>query len=140
MTRDVVIAPPWLSLADAWKVLSREKIRHLPVVERGELVGIVSDRDLLLAASGTAAHPSFPAETVAEAMTTHPVTCAPETSIAEAASLMIDKKIDALPVVTGGSHLVGLVTSTDLLMLLLEREPLRALPFDFHLSEAAFAA
>jgi CBS domain-containing protein len=52
---------------------------------------------------------------------------------------MIDKKLDALPVVSS-ARLVGLVTSTDLLMLLLDRAPECALPFDFRVAEATLAA
>jgi acetoin utilization protein AcuB len=141
MTRDVLTVPPWLPIADAWRILSRERIRHLPVVEHGRLVGILSDRDLLLA--GTADDKAddlvFPNETVGTILTPRPITCNPATTVAEAARIMIDKKIDALPVVSG-VRLIGLVTSTDLLMLLLERAPECALPFDFRVAEATLVA
>ena len=141
MTRDVLTIPPWLPIAYAWRILGRERIRHLPVVDHGQLVGIISDRDLLLAGEADAGADDlvFPSKTVAEILTPRPITCSPATTVAEAARMMIDKKIDALPVVSGGK-LVGLVTSTDLLMLLLERAPECALPFDFHVMQAAFAA
>jgi CBS domain-containing protein len=53
MTRDVIIVTPELALATAWRVMTREHIRHLPVVRAGALVGMLSDRDVL--ARGTIA-------------------------------------------------------------------------------------
>ena len=140
MTRDVVVANVSLPIAAAWTVLERERVRHLPVVEQGVLVGIVSDRDLLLTASrADAGKLSFPDKVLGEIMSTAVVTCTANTSVAEAARLMIDKKIDALPVVAG-SRLVGIVTSTDLLGLLLEYAPAQSLPFDFRVEEIALVA
>ena len=137
MTRDVVVVPPEFSLASAWRVMSREHIRHLPVVRAGALVGILSDRDVLpratLAKDGTL---HIPAEVVVgEAMTPTPMqTCEPSTSVGDLVRMMTEKKIDAIPVVRG-LRLIGLVTTTDLLLLLLDREEARPLPFEFRLIE-----
>jgi acetoin utilization protein AcuB len=140
MTRDVIVVPPRLQLADAWRILQRENIRHLPVAESGRLAGILSDRDLLRAGTPTeSGELAFGKQMVAEIMTTRPQVCAPSTSVAEAARLMADRKIDALPVVHG-DRLVGLVTSTDLLLLLIDRAPELALPFDFRVTETVLAA
>ena len=140
MTREVIVAPPTLSVADAWGILRRENIRHLPIMESNQLVGMVSDRDLLCAGdllqSGELA---FWEQTVAEIMTKAPIVCTPHTSVAVAAQLMTERKIDALPVVSDG-RLVGLVTSTDLLLLLADQAPVYALPFDFRVRETAMVA
>ncbi len=138
MTRDVIVAPPELTLANAWRVMQRERVRHLPVVRAGALVGMLSDRDVLargtLAAGGRLhvdAH-----LLVGEAMTPTPlVTCEASTDVAELARTMTDEKIDAVPVVHG-LRLVGLVTSTDLLLLLVEQKSPLPLPFDFRLVDA----
>ncbi|MGH7328767.1 MAG: CBS domain-containing protein, partial [Polyangiaceae bacterium] len=106
----------------------------------GLLVGIVSDRDFLTAGrSHASGEIVFPKQTVAEIMTMKPIVCSPSSTIAEAAKLMTSKKIDALPVVAK-DRLVGLITSTDLLRLLVDSAPADALPFEFHLTEADLAA
>ena len=132
MTRDVVYVPPELSLTLAWNILQRWRIRHLPVVSGGVLRGILSDRDVLLRATaspdGTIHVPEMP---VALAMTPQPITCRPSTPIADVARTMIEHKIDSVVVVDGNGGLAGLVTATDLLMLLLAGDPQRRLPYDF---------
>lgn len=138
MTRDVIVVPPELTLATAWRVMTREHIRHLPVVRAGALVGMLSDRDVL--ARGTIANDGKvkvePHIVVGEAMTPTPLeTCEISADIGDLARVMTEKKIDAVPVVKG-LRLVGLVTSSDLLELLLDQhdEP-EPLPFEFRLIE-----
>ena len=137
MTRDVIVVPPELALLDAWRIMTREHIRHLPVVRAGALIGMLSDRDILsrgtLRKDGTLDVPT--AIIVADAMTPTPIkTCDASTQVAEIARTMTDEKIDAIPVVRG-LRLVGLVTSTDLLYLLIQRDEARPLPFDFRVVE-----
>jgi CBS domain-containing protein len=140
MTRDVIVVPPELTLATAWRVMTREHIRHLPVVRAGALIGMLSDRDVLL--RGTLGKNGSihvePHLVVGEAMTPTPIaTCEASTDVGELVRTMLDKKIDALPVVKG-LRLVGLVTSTDLLSLLLDRgdrTEADPLPFEFRLIE-----
>jgi CBS domain-containing protein len=143
MTREVIVVPPELALADAWAIMKRERIRHLPVGGGGELLGIVSDRDVLLRASmrdegGEAT--IDPRLLVASAMTPAPYVCGPTTPVEELVRVMTEKKIDAVPVVSSSDRLVGLVTSTDLLLLLLSSDEARPLPFDFRVHEAAAAS
>jgi len=135
MTRDVIVVPPELTLANAWRVMKREHVRHLPVVRAGALVGMLSDRDVLARATlgkDGELHVE-PHVVVGEAMATTPIeTCEPSTDIAAIAQTMTEKKVDAVPVVRG-LRLIGLVTSTDLLSLLLDRTEPEPLPFDFRL-------
>ncbi|MBS2019546.1 MAG: CBS domain-containing protein [Deltaproteobacteria bacterium] len=135
MTRDVIVVPPELSLASAWRVMTSRDIRHLPVVRAGALIGMLSDRDVMIRSTMTEDGVLVPAPDliVGEAMTTTPlVSCEPQTDVRELVRIMIGQKIDAIPVVHG-LRLVGLVTSTDLLALLLgQPEPL-TIPFDFRL-------
>lgn len=87
-------------------------IRHLPVIDdRGRLVGVVSDRDVLKALAGK--RPG----TVADIMTREVVTIAPDAEAHEAALLMLDLKISSLPVIDDAGALVGVVTQTDYLEL-----------------------
>ena len=124
MTRDVVVVSPTVSVGAAAHLMKRLNIRHLPVIDDGRLVGILSDRDLLTHGSGVAC---------AEAMTAAPVTCSPEASVGRVAQLMLEYKIDSMPILTPSGRLTGLVTSTNLLGLLVDREQAQVLPFDFRL-------
>jgi acetoin utilization protein AcuB len=138
MTRDVIVVPPELTLANAWRVMTHERIRHLPVVRAGALIGILSDRDILARGSLDAdATLHVPHHTlVGEAMTPTPIeTCDASTDVATLVRTMTEKKIDAIPVVKG-LRLVGLVTTTDLLYLLLQPDSeAEVLPFEFRLIE-----
>jgi len=106
---------PGASLAEARALLDQYRIRHLPVVEEGRLVGIITDRDLRSAASAA----SLEQGTVGEAMTRNVITVAPETPVQEAAKLMVSHRIGGLPVLKGGA-LVGIITETDLLKAFVE--------------------
>ena len=114
------------TLALAKDTMERERIRHCPVVEREELVGVVSQRDLYRVSLGSGMR--FEENTQKEFLKTvavkdvmsHPaVTVTADASIREAARLMVAKKIGCLPVLDAGK-LVGLITETDLLKELLE--------------------
>lgn len=95
-------------------------IRHLPVVDdRGRLVGVVSDRDLLHVRG---------AKRVSEVMTRDIQTVRPETSAADAATIMLDNKISSVLVVDEADTLVGMVTQTDYLDL--ARRSLLGLPLE----------
>ena len=102
-------------------VISLGRIRHIPVVEKGKLVGLLSERDLI----GAAANRIFglnqksksallKTESVKSIMKKRLVTVTPDTLIKDAARLMADKKIGCVPVISAGA-LVGLVTTTNVL-------------------------
>jgi CBS domain-containing protein len=105
-------------------IMSLGRIRHLPVLDDGKVVGVVTQRDLFSA--GLAAALGYGSRTqatllktvrVKEVMSKPAVTVLPETSVKEAAQRMIEKKIGCVPVVEGEA-LVGLVTETDMLRLI----------------------
>lgn len=140
MIRDVLIVAPETSLETAWRVMQRHRVRHLLVVSGGSLLGILSDRDVLVRASlADDGAVVVPLVAVASAMTLSPVTCEADTSVGAIAALMIDRRLDAVPLVSAADSLVGLVTSTDLLALLAERPPEERLPFRFAVEEAVEA-
>lgn len=123
MQGNVVTITPKTTLPEALALVRHRGIRHLPVVEDGELVGIVSDRDLKRAMASPAT--SLEAHeltyllnrlSIAEIMTRSVITIAPMFPVEEAARLMVKEKISALPVTDGG-RLVGIVTETDVLEL-----------------------
>jgi CBS domain-containing membrane protein len=115
-----------LSLAD--DLMQQERIRHLPVLdEDGELVGIVSQRDLFRGALARALGYGETAQrrmlgmlVVKEVMSTQLVTVGPDAPIADAARTMVDRKIGCLPVVEGGK-LVGILTESDFVEVLAGR-------------------
>lgn len=132
MTREVVVVPPSLLIANCWSIMQAKRIRHLPVVDAGRIVGILSDRDLLRVGNVLpSGELGFVRRHVADIMTLTPIVCAPDTSVAEAARIMTEKQIDALPVAVDG-RLIGLVTSSDLLNLLHESAE-ASLPFAFQI-------
>lgn len=132
MTRDVVVVGTQMPLKAAWGLMQQQRIRHLLVVLGGSLVGILSDRDVLLRATARAdGTVEVPADPVALAMTPAVVTCGPDAKVSDLASLMIDRKIDAIPVLGKAGTLIGLVTSSDLLALIHEDGAASVLPFDF---------
>lgn len=121
------------TLAQARALLHSHRIRHLPVVEGDRLLGILTDRDIRQASPSSAAGISpdrtaaFLAQIpVTEAMVRDVRTVSPYTTVEEAARLMIEHKIGCLPV-TEADRLVGIITETDILGVLVDvmgiREP-----------------
>jgi acetoin utilization protein AcuB len=121
MTENPTTVSPNDTLRTAIEKMSKIGCRRLPVVEGGQVVGIVANLDVREALnSPIVLHERWQDEqlldhsTVAACMTLEPLIVTPETSVVEAARLMRDRKIGGLPVVDGGT-LVGIVTETDLL-------------------------
>jgi acetoin utilization protein AcuB len=124
MQSDVVTAAPDTRLGQVLRLLLPRGFRHVPVVDDGALVGIISDRDVKqalasLAGAGVAGPELERARerlTATEIMQRAVTTIAPTYTVEEAARLMATQKISALPVTEGG-RLVGIVTETDVLEL-----------------------
>jgi acetoin utilization protein AcuB len=115
MSTELMTVGPGDSARRAWELMRDRRIRHLPVLEGGRLVGILSDRDL----RGVLLSPGLVGASVRELMTERPTTVVPDAPVEDAASLLVVKKIGCLPVVEG-ERLVGIVTETDLLAVLVE--------------------
>ena len=112
MTAPVVFAAPATTVGDARLLQRRARIRHLPVLQNGLLVGIVSDRDLRGARDDSAA--------VADVMTLTVFVLSPETSLRQAARIFRERRFDAMPVLRG-RELVGMVSVVDVARALEER-------------------
>ena len=116
MTKQVVALDSAVPIGDVTTLMEQRGIRHFPIVEEGELVGIVSDRDLRTVGSE---HPkakegvSFKDE-VAKMMNAPVITAHPRDPIEEAAKVLCENKIGAMPVLQEG-ELVGIVTAVDFL-------------------------
>jgi acetoin utilization protein AcuB len=121
MTRNVITAPPGMSLALAQRLMDDHRIRHLPVVQEGQLVGLVSDRDIRQALPSptttlTQAEFTYKMGTLAIAtcMTREVVTVPPEVDMVQGMRQLLAGPYGCVPVLTGG-QLVGIVTAIDLL-------------------------
>lgn len=125
MRKNFVTVTPTESLLEADRIMRLARIRHLPVVVGGRLVGILSHRDVLDASLARLEH-CEPADRVdhlrgipiAKVMQTNPYTADRTSTLADAARRMLRLKIGCLPVVHAGregEELVGLITESDLL-------------------------
>lgn len=120
MTTDVISVPPGTTLPEALTLMREKHIRRLPVVDEGRLVGIVTYGDLREAgpsdATGLSIHEIgylLQRLGVEKLMTRKPITVHPDTALTEAARLMLQHKIGALPVLRDG-QLVGIITESDI--------------------------
>jgi CBS domain-containing membrane protein len=124
MTPDVTTLQRNDKLTLAEDVMQLGRIRHLPVLEDdGELVGIVSQRDLfrsaLSQALGFGAHAQrklLDTLVVKDVMGTEVITTTPDTPLVEAARVLTERKIGCLPVIEAG-RLVGIITEGDFVAL-----------------------
>jgi acetoin utilization protein AcuB len=126
MSHSIVFVAPETSITDALNLMRSEHVRRLPVLKRGKLVGIVSDKDLLNASPSPATSLSvweltylLGKLTIGEIMTKDVLTVTEDTPIEEAARIMADYKIGGMPVMRG-AEVVGMITETDLFKVFLE--------------------
>ena len=117
MTRNLMTLSPEASVAEALALCRERRIRHIPILEEGRLVGIVSDRDLRDASPAL----GDPERTkalqkirVGEVMTQEVTTIDPQDFIENAAQEMYELKIESLPVVAE-EGLLGIITSSDMM-------------------------
>lgn len=121
MTQNPLTARLGTSVFEAIRTLESEQIRHLPITEAGELIGIVSDRDLLRFSHSALLEDPDAARTrlqvpVSEIMTADPACIAPEDDIDDAIDLMLENRIGALPVVDEAEgRLVGILSYVDVM-------------------------
>jgi acetoin utilization protein AcuB len=117
MAREIVTLSPDETAATALALCRERRIRHLPILQEGRLVGIVSDRDL------RSSTPAFGDQEraaalqrvmVEDVMAREVLTADPEDPIEQAANTMRERKIGCLPVLEGG-ELVGIITASDVM-------------------------
>jgi len=119
MTARPIIVDPDTPMLEARQRMVEERIRHLVVVEDARVVGIVTDRDIRLNLPSPATSLSvwelnylLAKLTVGGVMSKSVLVVDPDRPVADAARIMMEHKIGALPVVDGG-RLIGIVTETD---------------------------
>jgi CBS domain-containing protein len=116
MTRhNLVTLTETQNLAMAEELLRLHRIRHLPVVRDGKLVGLITHRDLLKAAAQrTGGDPAHKPLWASDVMVRDVTTVRPDTATREAVKLMLDNKYGCLPVVGEDGELLGILTEADM--------------------------
>jgi acetoin utilization protein AcuB len=110
MTAPAIVIGPEATAASALAFLEKRKIRRLPVVKDGKLVGIVTKSDLEAAAAKIAADAVLP---VSRIMTKNPLTVQRDETLEVAAEILMTRKVSGLPVMDG-ERVVGILTESDL--------------------------
>lgn len=127
MTKNPFSVTPESSVSDARELMKRENVRRLPVVnDRGELMGIVTEKDILCASPSPASTLDVWEITallarlkISDVMTPQPISVAPDTPVEQAARLIADHHIGGLPI-TEGTLLTGIITESDLFEIFIE--------------------
>jgi acetoin utilization protein AcuB len=144
MSKKVITIDAKDSLQDAVRLMKENRIRMLPVMKKGLLVGIVTDRDLKEASASNATTLEIhellylvSKITVDEIMTKNPITVPPDYTVEETAELLLRKKISGAPVVDGKGQIVGIITQADLFKVLISLTGLakRGIQFAFQLED-----
>ncbi len=127
MTKHVISVSMDTTLEAIRTIFERHKFHHLVVLEQCRLVGVISDRDLLMHLSpfiGKAAERAMDAACLKmhahQIMTRHPITVSPETPVGDAAVMILNNHVSCLPVVDQAGAVVGIVTWRDLMRWSLE--------------------
>lgn len=126
MTKELITLSLNDSLYSAEKRMKVNHIRHMPVVDGDELIGLVSLSDLqrvsfidAYSKEGTEDTPVYNMLSIRDLMIKNPLTASPKTTILEVSKLLASKEFHSLPVVDEGK-LVGIITTTDLLHYFIE--------------------
>ena len=133
MTRNPNTVHPEMALQQALDMMYELDCRHLPVLKDGELVGIITDRDMRLAAKTPALDldavdpVEFRKLHVNEFMTTEPITVAPDMTVQYAAGILNQYAIGAVPVIAD-EVLVGILSEYDILDYVSRMPELAAIP------------
>jgi len=111
MTSNVQTATRDMSLSQVAVMMRNGDMGSIPVVEDGKLVGIVTDRDIVVRSIADGKNADSP---VSNSMTTEIFSVSPDDFVFEAIRLMGDKQIRRVPVVTAGGELAGIIAMADI--------------------------
>lgn len=127
MTTPIYTVKPQTPISEAHQLMKDKKVRRLPVVKDDYLVGIVTIGDIREASPSAATTLSiwelnylWAQLTVEKVMTRNVQVVTPNTSILDAAELMLEHKISGLPVLESDSKLVGILTESDIFRMLVK--------------------
>ena len=121
MTKDVISVDVNDSMQDAARLIRGHKIKHLPVMENGKLVGIVTDKDLKRASASDVTTLEIhellfliSQIKISDIMTKDPITIPRDCTIDEAAQILLEHKLSGAPVVDDEGQVAGVITQTDI--------------------------
>jgi CBS domain-containing membrane protein len=124
MTPEPMTASETTSLLAAWERMKIARIRHMPIVRGTRLVGLVTSRDILAASPSRLvdededmAKEMLSRVPVSEVMRRELITIRPDSDVETACNVLLERKIDCLPVVDADYELIGIVTASDFLKL-----------------------
>jgi CBS domain-containing protein len=120
MSTKIKILSPKHSIADGLNLIAKNQIHHIPILENDILVGVVSDRLLLNVLEENKPRTTF----LRDIMTKKILLGQEHSSISEIARVMLEEKVNCIPITTKELSLKGLVTSSDILELLVHSFPL----------------
>jgi acetoin utilization protein AcuB len=125
MTKDVISVDVNDSMQDAARLIRGHKIKHLPVMENGKLVGIVTDKDLKRASASDVTTLEIhellfliSQIKISDIMTKDPITIPLDCTIDEAAQILLEHKLSGAPVVDDEGQVAGVITQTDIFRVL----------------------
>ena len=131
MSPDPVAVAPDTPVVEARRLLAEKGFRHLPVVDNGRLVGIISDRDVAInpralraaVRNGSVSDLLDDDRPIEAVMSPDPHVIGLDARLDEAARLLVSRHVNALPVVDEDRQLVGIVTSVDCLLASMQLDP-----------------
>ena len=123
MTENPATLTAQATIAEAWDLMRELEIRHVPVIQGGALVGMLSDRDLarvgigsLLMAEGAGGAGQDLGPSIGGLMSTDVIVVQPETELSDVIDLLVESRVGALPVVDPDTRaVVGIVSYIDVL-------------------------
>ena len=125
MSKDVISIDVNDSMQDAARLIRKHKIKRLPVMENGKLVGIVTDRDLKRASASDVTTLEIhellfllSEIKISDIMTKDPITIPLDYTIDEAAQILLEHKLSGAPVVDDKGQVAGVITQTDIFRVL----------------------
>lgn len=128
MTSDVISVDPETSLLEAQRLMGINRIRSLPVLENGKLVGLVTRTDMVkiepsrfISANNQEQSFAILLQSTKKIMTRNLITTTPQESLVTVAKLMRDNKIHCLPVLNEENKLCGVITDSDLLRMVVKK-------------------
>jgi CBS domain-containing protein len=128
MTSPVSWLPSDRTLLEAWTVMKRQGIHHLPVTSAdGTLIGTISSHDLLpyvhelesIDSPGPSAEHKLPC-----VMSSRVLSATPTTEIREIAQIMLEEQVSGIPILDSSRHPIGILTTSDILRAIVHRSPL----------------
>src|SRR5689334_9940487 len=122
MTREVITLSPSASVGDALEVVAQDGVRHVPIVDHGKVVGMVSDRDMRRVEGMLALQIEDPTRTAAvldasimSLVSGEPLMAPADASIDDLIDVFLDQRVGAIVIVDGANKLQGIVSVLDVL-------------------------